>query len=100
MDSNHHEIAPASPSSWCVYQFRHHRVNFVSDYISVKNGDTFNTITRVECQQVNGATFIFSALQEPAESVALLAVKSRPAQGQAGSASAAAERLPVSVVLP
>ncbi len=26
MDSNHHEIAPASPSSWCVYQFRHHRV--------------------------------------------------------------------------
>src|SRR6185369_2464848 len=25
MDSNHHEVAPASPSSWCVYQFRHHR---------------------------------------------------------------------------
>src|SRR6185369_4039919 len=27
MDSNHHEVAPASPSSWCVYQFRHHRTN-------------------------------------------------------------------------
>jgi hypothetical protein len=27
MDSNHHEIAPASPSSWCVYQFRHHRIS-------------------------------------------------------------------------
>ena len=25
MDLNHHEVAPASPSSWCVYQFRHHR---------------------------------------------------------------------------
>src|SRR6185369_8485875 len=27
MDSNHHRVAPASPSSWCVYQFRHHRTN-------------------------------------------------------------------------
>ena len=25
MDSNHHKVALASPSSWCVYQFRHHR---------------------------------------------------------------------------
>ena len=25
MESNHHGVAPASPSSWCVYQFRHHR---------------------------------------------------------------------------
>ncbi len=24
-ESNPHEIAPASPSSWCVYQFRHLR---------------------------------------------------------------------------
>jgi hypothetical protein len=26
MESNHHGVAPASPSSWCVYQFRHHRM--------------------------------------------------------------------------
>jgi hypothetical protein len=24
-DSNLHRVAPASPSSWCVYQFRHCR---------------------------------------------------------------------------
>src|SRR6185369_2961891 len=27
MESNHHGVAPASPSSWCVYQFRHHRIS-------------------------------------------------------------------------
>ena len=26
MDSNHHGIATASPSSWCVCQFRHDRM--------------------------------------------------------------------------
>jgi hypothetical protein len=26
MDLNHHALAGASPSSWCVYQFRHSRI--------------------------------------------------------------------------
>jgi hypothetical protein len=26
VDSNHHGIATASPSSWCVCQFRHDRI--------------------------------------------------------------------------
>lgn len=30
VDSNHHGIATASPSSWCVCQFRHDRVNLLS----------------------------------------------------------------------
>jgi hypothetical protein len=27
VDSNHHGIATASPSSWCVCQFRHDRTS-------------------------------------------------------------------------
>jgi hypothetical protein len=29
VDSNHHALASASPSSWCVCQFRHDRVGEV-----------------------------------------------------------------------
>lgn len=32
MESNHHGVAPASPSSWCVYQFRHHRKQSTHKY--------------------------------------------------------------------
>jgi hypothetical protein len=31
-DSNLHGIATASPSSWCVCQFRHYRISQTSDY--------------------------------------------------------------------
>ena len=41
MESNHHGVAPASPSSWCVYQFRHHRKqsthNFCAHWKCLKN---------------------------------------------------------------
>src|SRR5208282_5000616 len=32
VDSNHHGIATASPSSWCVCQFRHDRVSELNKY--------------------------------------------------------------------
>src|SRR5271170_367671 len=34
VDSNHHGIATASPSSWCVCQFRHDRAKFSITRIS------------------------------------------------------------------
>ena len=64
MDSNHHGIATASPSSWCVCQFRHDRTR-------IKNGFRFYCVPRA----ISPARAVLEqlALVPPAEQVPLVA---------------------------
>jgi hypothetical protein len=51
MDSNHHKVALASPSSWCVYQFRHHRTNDIQLSKSAAKKKYLFTSDSRRCQQ-------------------------------------------------
>jgi hypothetical protein len=51
VDSNHHGIATASPSSWCVCQFRHDRTAGKQSKVSKSSGQS----SRVKSRYFEGA---------------------------------------------
>jgi hypothetical protein len=66
MDSNHHKVALASPSSWCVYQFRHHRTNDIQLSKSAAKKKYLFTSDSCRCQQKT-AIFREPLVREQAE---------------------------------